>query len=80
MSQTGNSDVNQLLNSINQLTNGIDGMMSNLNDIVSKSVASMGDEGREKFINELKNAKTDDKIEEVKKEVENLRSSLNIKL
>jgi uncharacterized protein YllA (UPF0747 family) len=80
MSQPGNSDVNQLLNSINQLTSGIDSMMSNLNDIVSKSVASMGDEGREKFINEFTNAKADEKIEEVKKEVENLRSTLNIKL
>jgi hypothetical protein len=80
MSQPGNSDVNQLLNSTTQLTNSIDDIMSKLNDIVGKAVASMGDDGREKFINELKNAKTDEKIEEVKKEVENLRSSLNIKL
>jgi hypothetical protein len=79
MSQPGN-DVNELLNSINKLTDGVDGLMGNLTDIVSKSVATMGDDAREKFISELKSSKADEKIEEVKREVEKLRGSLNIKL
>lgn len=79
MSQTGN-DVNELLNSINKLTDGVEGLMGNLTDIVSKSVATMGDDAREKFISELKSSKADEKIEEVKREVEKMRGSLNIKL
>lgn len=80
MSQLGNNDINELLNSVNKLTDGVEGLMGNLTEIVSKSVATMGDEAREKFINELKSSKADEKIEEVKKEVEKMRGALNINL
>jgi hypothetical protein len=39
----------------------------------------MGEEAQKEFLHAMKASKTDEKIEDVKKEIESLKTSLNIK-
>jgi SMC interacting uncharacterized protein involved in chromosome segregation len=79
MSLQESNQINDLLANISKLTEGIDGMMGGINEIVSKSIANMGEESQKEFLQAMKASKTDEKIEDVKKEIESLKTSLNIK-